>query len=51
MRFPYKGSNIPSEILQICRATFSTVQFVETSKVFLRQMLRQGADPIGVKRY
>ena len=51
MRFPYKGSNIPSEILQICRATLSVVQFVKTSKVFQRQILRQGADSLGVKRY
>ena len=26
------------------------VQFIEKSKVFLHQMLRQGADPLGVKK-
>ena len=26
------------------------VQFIKTSKVFLHRMLRQGADPLGVKK-
>ena len=59
MRFPYKSSIIPSkmffatigaEIPQICRATFSVVQFIKTFTVFLHQMLRQGADPLGAKK-
>ena len=59
LRFPYKSSNIPSkmffatisaEILRICRATSSVVQFIKTSKVFLHRMLRQGEDPLGVKK-
>ena len=59
VRFLYKSSNIPSkmffatisaEILRICRATSSVVQFIKTSKVFLHRMLRQGEDPLGVKK-
>ena len=59
MRSPCKSSIIPSktffatigaEILQICRATFSVVQFIKTFTVFLHQMLRQGADPLGAKK-
>ena len=59
VRFLYKSSTIPSkmffaiisaEILRICRATSSVVQFIKTSKVFLHRMLRQGADHIGVKK-
>ena len=59
VRFPYKSSTIPStmlfatisaDILGICQATSSVVQFIKTSKVFLHQMLRQGADPLGVKK-
>ena len=60
VRFPYKSSTIPSkmffatiraEILQICRATSSSVvQFIKRSKVFLHRMLRQVADPLGVKK-
>ena len=59
VRFPYKSSTIPSkmffatiraEILRICQATSSVVQFIKTSKVFLYRMLRQGADPLGVKK-
>ena len=59
VRFPYKSSTIPSkmffatisaEILRICRATSSVVQFIKTSKVFLHRMLRQGEDPLGVKK-
>ena len=50
VRFPYKSSTIPStmffatisaEILRICRATSSVVQFIKTSKVFLHRTLRQ----------
>ena len=43
-------ATISVEILRICRATSSVAQFIMTSKVFLHQMLRQGADPLGVKR-
>ena len=59
MGFPYKSSTIPSklfsatssvEILRICRATFSVVQFIKTPKVFVDRMLRQRADPLGVKK-
>ena len=32
------------------KATSSVVQFIKTSKVFLHRMLRQGADPLGVKK-
>ena len=38
---------ISAEILRICRAV---VQFIKTSKVFLYRMLRQRADPLGVKK-
>ena len=59
VRFPYKSSTIPSKVffatisyetLRICRATSSMVQFIKTSKVFLHRMLRQGEDPLGVKK-
>ena len=59
VRFPYKSSTIPAkkffasisaEILQICRATSSVVQFIKKSKVSLCRMLRQGADPLGIKK-
>ena len=59
VRFPYKSSTIPSnmffaninaEILRICQATSSVVQFIKTCKVFLHQMLRQRADPLRVKK-
>ena len=59
VKFPYKSSTIPSnmffaninaEILRICQATSSVVQFIKTCKVFLYQMLRQRADPLRVKK-
>ena len=59
LRFPYKGSTVPwemvfatinSEILWICQATSLVVQIIKTSKVFLHQFLRQVADPLGVER-
>ena len=59
VRFPCKGSTMPSkmffatisaEIFRICRTTSSVVQFIKTSKFFLHRMLRQGADPLGVKK-
>ena len=59
MRFTYKNSTVPSkmffatisaEILRICQATSSMVQLIKTSKVFLHRMLRQGEDPLGVKK-
>ena len=59
MRFPYKSRHIPSkmffttisaEVLLICRATFSVIQYIKTSKGFLHLMLRQGEDPLGVKK-
>ena len=43
-------ATISAEILRICRATSSVVQFIQTSIVFLHRMLRQGADPLGVKK-
>ena len=43
-------ATIRAEILRICQATSSVVQFIKTSKVFLYRMLRQGADPLGVKK-
>ena len=39
-----------AEILQICRATFSVVQFIKTFTIFLHQMLWQGVDPLGAKK-
>ena len=36
--------------LRICRATSSVAQFIKTSKVFLYSMIRQRADPLGVKK-
>ena len=59
LRFPYKSSNIPSkmffatisaETLRICQRTSSVLQFIKISKFFLHRMLRQGADPLGVKK-
>ena len=59
VRFPYKNSTIPSkiffasisaEILRICRATSSVAQSISTSEAFQHRMLRQGADPLGVKK-
>ena len=44
-------ATISAEILQICQATSSVVQFIKTSKGFLLRMLRQGADPFDVKKY
>ena len=43
-------ATIRAEILRICRATSSVVQFIKTSKVFLHRMLMQAADPLGVKK-
>ena len=43
-------ANTSAEILRICRTTFSAVQFMKTSKVFLHRMLKQEADPLGVKK-
>ena len=43
-------ATISAEILRICQGTFSAVQFIKTSKVFLDRMLRQGADPLAVKK-
>ena len=59
VRFAYKGSTTPSEIIfatvsagifRICWATSSVVQFIKTSKVFLHQMLKQGADLLGIEK-
>ena len=59
VRFPHKSSTIPSkmffatisaEIRRICLATSSVVQFIKTSNVLLHRMLRQGGDPLGVKK-
>ena len=59
MRFTYKNSTVPSkmffttisaEILRICQATCSMVQFIKTSKVFLHRMLRQGPDSSRAKK-
>ena len=43
-------ATISAETLQVCRATSSVVQFIKASEAFLHQMLRQGADPLGVKK-
>ena len=43
-------ATISAEILRICWATSSVVQFIKTSKVFLHGMLRQEAVPLGVKK-
>ena len=43
-------ATINAEIFQIFRATFSVVQFIKTSEVFLHRILRQGADPLSVKK-
>ena len=59
VKFPYKSSTIPSimffatisvEILRIYRENFSVVQFIKPSKVFLHRRLRQGSNPLGVKK-
>ena len=42
-------ATISVELLRIYQATSSVVQFIKTTKVFLRRMLRQGADALGVK--
>ena len=41
---------ISKEIPRISQATSSVVQFIKTSKVFLHRMVRQGVDPVGVKK-
>ena len=43
-------TTISAEVLRICRAASYVVQFFKTSKVFLHRMLRQEADPLGVKK-
>ena len=43
-------ATINAEILRICQAISSEVQFMKTSKVFLHRMLRQGSDPLGLKK-
>ena len=43
-------ATISAEILRICQGNFSAVQFIKTSKDFLDRILRQGADPLGVKK-
>ena len=43
-------ATISAEILRICQATSFVVQFIKTSKVFLHRMLRQGEDPLDVKK-
>ena len=43
-------ATINAEILRICQAISSEAQFIKTSKAFLNRMLRQGADPLGVKK-
>ena len=58
VRFPYKSSTIPSkmffstisaEILRICRANSLVESFLETSRVLLLRMKKQGADNHGIK--
>ena len=39
-----------AEILHVCWTISSFVEFVKTSKVFVRRMLRKGADLLGVKK-
>ena len=43
-------ATISAEILRICRATSSLVQFIKLSRVFLHRIMKQGADPLGVKK-
>ena len=43
-------ATVSVEILRICRATSSVVQFIKTCKVFLHLMLRQVEDPLGLKK-
>ena len=43
-------ATISAEILQFFRATSSVVQFIKASKVFLHQILKQEADPLGVRK-
>ena len=43
-------ATISVEKLRNWGATSSMVQFIKTSKVFLHRMLRQGADPLGIKK-
>ena len=43
-------ATISAEIRRNCRGTSSVIQFIETSNVLLHRMLRQGADPLGVKK-
>ena len=59
VRFPYKDSTIPSkmffstisaEVLRICRANTSKESFIKSSKTLIQRMLKQGADPLGIKR-
>ena len=59
VRFPYNSSTITSkmsfatisvDMLWICWATASVIQFVKTFEVFLHKILRQGAVPLGVKK-
>ena len=42
-------ATISAEVLPICRATSSVVQFIRTSKALLHQMLKQGEDFLDVK--
>ena len=43
-------ATISAEILRMCRATSSVVQFIKTSKIFLHRILRKRADPLDVKK-
>ena len=43
-------ATISAEILRICQATFSAVQFMKTSQAFLHRMMRKGPDRLGVKK-
>ena len=59
VRLPYKCSNIPSkmffstisaEVLRICRATSTYIDFLHTSNALLTRIKRQGANIDGIQK-
>ena len=60
VRFPHKVSNIPSkmfhsaisaEVLRISRASSDYVEFVNSARVFITRMKKQGADINSIKSF
>ena len=43
-------ATISGDILRICWATSSVIQFVKTFGIFLHKIYRQGAGPLGAKK-